>query len=101
MQEKFYKSIKDPREPRWRKLYDDLRAQHDGVGACDGTAENPIEISDEDTVVKSTRGSSESLRENAIANVDADEDKVKNIRHILESTLMDIDSTMEDVETTI
>jgi hypothetical protein len=62
VQEKFYKSTKDPREPRWKKMYDDLRAQHDAATAAakkikkgssaeacvDTQAESSADVSDED-----------------------------------------------------
>lgn len=99
VQEKFYKSIKDAREPRWRQLYDDLRARHNGIEDGAGTAENPVEISDEDTVMNPAEDSSETLSENTIAELD--EDKIKNIQDIRENILEDIDSVMEDVKTTI
>lgn len=51
MQEKFYKSFKDKRDHRWKRLYHQVRASHDRVAAFNnGTSEDPIEInSDEGT----------------------------------------------------
>lgn len=51
VQEKFYKAIKDPREPHWLRLYNDLRAQHDGIEDCAGTFHNPIDVSEEGTII--------------------------------------------------
>lgn len=70
VQEKFYKSIKDTRDPRWKQLYDDLCAQHGGAG---GTAEYPIEIADEEAAVaQAVDNSSETLSETTVADRDAE-----------------------------
>lgn len=102
MQDKFYKSIKDIREPHWRRLYDDLRAQHDGVVAAPpagtGTAEDPIEIEDGDTVVQQPTGtSSETVSETAVP----DESGVKNSQSTLGDTLHSVENVMEDVKATV
>lgn len=101
VQDKFYKSIKDTREPHWRRLYDELRAQHDGVVAAPrartGTAEDPIEISDGDTVVPPTGTSSETVSETA----GADENGVKNSQSTLGDTLDSVGNAMEDIKCTV
>lgn len=71
VQEKFYKSVKDSRDPRWRQLYENLCAQHDSAGA--GTAEDPIEIADEEaTVVQAAENSSDTPSETTVADRDAE-----------------------------
>lgn len=93
VQEKFYKAIKDKREPRWKQLYDDLRAQHDGIiPRCAVNVESPIEILDEDAVVEPTENSSEILSETTIA----DENSVQDIQ----STLGSIMNSIKDIKTT-
>lgn len=99
MQDKFYKSIKDTREPHWRRLYDDLRARYDGVVAPSaGTAADPIEIEDGDTVVQEPTGtSSETVSETAAA----DENGVKSSQSTLEDTMDSDKNVMEDVKATV
>lgn len=101
MQDKFYKSIKDTREPHWRRLYDDLRARHDGVVAASsagtGTAEDPIEISDGYTLVQPVENSSENVSETAVA----DEDGVKNSQSTLGDTQDSVENAMENIKTTV
>lgn len=81
MQEKFYKSIKDPREPRWKRLYDDLRAQHDAaVKNCTGTFESPIEIEDEDAIMNPIVISSGTLSETTTV-AEPDENRVENVEN--------------------
>lgn len=98
VQEKFYKAIKDKREPRWKQLYDDLRAQHDGiVPRCAVNVESPIEILDEDTVVEPTDNSSETLSETTIA----DENSVKGIQSPLGSIMDGIENSIKEIKTTL
>ncbi|KAG6358352.1 hypothetical protein INS49_014236 [Diaporthe citri] len=97
-QEKFYKAIKDTREPRWKQLYEDLRAQHDGIiTPCAVNVENPIDIMDEDTIVQPTESSSQTLSETTIA----DEDSVKSIQKTLASIMDGVEYTLEDIKTTV
>lgn len=101
MQDKFYKSIKDTREPHWRRLYDDLRARHDAVVAAPcagtGTVEDPIEISDGDTVVEQPTGtSSETMSETPVM----EENCVKNSQSTFGDTLEGVQNGMEDIKTT-
>lgn len=99
MQDKFYKSIKDTREPHWRRLYDDLRARHDAVvapSAGTGTAADPIEISDGDTAVQPTETSSEALSETVVV----DESVLKNSQSILGDTLDAVENAVEDNKVT-
>lgn len=98
MQEKFYKAIKDKREPRWKQLYDDLRAQHDGiVPRCAVDFESPIEILDENTAVEPTENSSETLSETTIA----DENSVKSIQSTHQNILDGMEKTVEDTKNTL
>lgn len=98
MQEKFYKAVKDTREPRWKQLYDDLRAQHDGIiPRCTVNVEIPIEILDDDTVVAPTENSSETLSETTIA----DENSVKSIQSTLGSILDGMENTIEETKNTL
>lgn len=98
VQDKFYKSIKDTREPHWRRMYDDLRARHDGVVALapcagTGTVEDPIEIEDGDTVVQQpTETSSETMSETPFM----EEDCVKNNQSTLGDTLDAVENAVED-----
>ncbi|KAK7700962.1 hypothetical protein SLS64_010556 [Diaporthe eres] len=95
VQEKFYKAVKDMREPRWKQLYDDLRAQHDGIIPLN--VESPIEILDDDTVVAPTETSSETLSETTIA----DENSVKSIQCTFGSILDGIENTIEETKNTL
>ncbi|POS79493.1 hypothetical protein DHEL01_v202115 [Diaporthe helianthi] len=60
VQEKFYKSIKDPRDPRWKQLYHQLRAGHDRqVKALNNnnnndndTLDDPVEINSDEGTIK-------------------------------------------------
>lgn len=101
MQDKFYKSIKDTREPHWKELYDKLRAQHDGVvapSAGTGTVEDPIEISDGDTVVQQpTENSSETVSETTVA----DENGVKSSQSTLGDITNGVENAMEYINTTV
>lgn len=99
MQEKFYKSIKDTREPRWKRLYDDLRALHDGITApCAEAVDDPIEVSEDDTVVPPTENSSETLSETTIG--EADKNIAKNIQSTLGNNMKDIENHIEEVTKT-
>lgn len=98
VQEKFYKAIKDKREPRWKKLYDNLRTQCDGIKACTGTVEDSIEILDEDTVMGSPpENSSETLSETTMA----DDNSITSTQTTRGSILDGIENTIEDVKTTL
>ncbi|KAI7776587.1 hypothetical protein LA080_004792 [Diaporthe eres] len=98
VQEKFYKAVKDMREPRWKQLYDDLRAQHDGiVPPCAINVERPIEILGEDTVVAPTENSSETLSETTIA----DENSVKSIQSTLGCILDGMENTIVNTKNTL
>lgn len=81
-------------------MYDDLRARHDGVvapSAGTGTAADPIEISDGDTVVQPAETSSETMSETAVA----DENGVKSSQSTLEDTMDSDENVMEDVKATV
>lgn len=80
VQEKFYKAIKDPREPHWQRLYSDLRAQHDGTETCPGTFENPIDISDEGTMMKPIEISSGTVSETTTV-AEPDENRDENFEN--------------------
>lgn len=98
VQEKFYKAIKDKREPRWKKLYDNLRTQNDSIKACTGTVDNIVEIPDEDTVMRSPpENSSETLSETTMA----DENSVTSTQTTRGSILDGIENDVEDVKTTL
>lgn len=101
MQDKFYKSIKDTREPRWKRLYDDLRAQHDGITApcAEAVDDDPIEVSEGDTVVQPTENSSETLSETAMG--EADKNIARNIQSTLGNNMKDIENCIEDVMNTV
>lgn len=89
MQEKFYKAIKDKREPHWKQLYDDLRAKYDGIVAPyagTGTVGDPNEISSEDTVVQPAENSSETLNETTVV----EENAVKYNQSMLGDAMEDI-----------
>lgn len=98
MQEKFYKAIKDKREPHWKQLYEDLRAKHDGIVAPRaGTAEDPIETSGEDTFVQPIENSSQTLSETTIA----EDDAVKNSQSTLRDTPDGVKTAAEDTKTIV
>lgn len=66
---------------------------------CAGTVESPIEISDEDTVLQHPQNSSETLSDTTIA--EPEDNSVKNIQNTLGNNMKDIETSIEDVMTTV
>ncbi|KAJ0116702.1 hypothetical protein J7T55_009852 [Diaporthe amygdali] len=53
VQEKFYKSTKDHREPHWKRLYNDLRTRHDKKAYEDNTVVEAVKSLVEDNIMQS------------------------------------------------
>jgi len=88
VQEKFYKSTKDPRDPRWKRLLDDLLAQHDAAAEnYTGPLENHIETSDEDAVMNPNVISSGTVSETTTV-TEAEENKAENVEDPVEDVKM-------------
>lgn len=88
MQEKFYKSTKDPRDPRWKRLLDDLLAQNNAAAEnYTGPLKNPIETSDEDVIMNPVVNSSGTVSETT-AVTEAGENKAEEVEDPMEDVKM-------------